>query len=119
MEKNNVIFVFGSNLAGRHGKGAALYAKENYGAVYGKGWGRMGMSYGIPTKDEHLRSLPLSIINRYVNDFLNYAIKNPDLEFKLTAIGTGLAGYSPHEIGPMFKSATKNIIIPLDFLPYV
>ena len=119
MEKNNVIFVFGSNLAGRHGKGAALHAKLNYGAVYGKGSGRMGMSYGIPTKDEKLRSLPLSIINRYVNEFINYAKNNSELQFLLTAIGTGLAGYKPNEIGPMFKGSPKNILIPDEFLPYI
>ena len=90
------IFVFGSNLAGRHGKGAALAARNENGAVYGVGVGRTGNAYAIPTKDAQIKTLDLSIIHRYVREFLIYAEAHPDLEFKVTAIGTGLAGYK-HE----------------------
>src|SRR5687767_5023360 len=86
------IFVFGSNLGGRHGKGAALHAAKHYRAIYGQGIGRQGDSYAIPTKDERLRTLPLHKIKEYVEDFLTYAKEHPGLTFKLTAIGTGLAG---------------------------
>lgn len=67
------IFVFGSNLAGRHGKGAALYAREHYGAVYGVGVGPTGSAYAIPTKDGKLRTLPLDQIKKHVDAFLAYA----------------------------------------------
>lgn len=107
-----MIFVFGSNLAGRHGKGAALYARQNYGAKYGVGVGRTGSAYAIPTKDELLETLPLNVINEYVNDFLKYAKKNKDLVFKVTKIGCGLAGYSDYQIAPMFKKAPANCILP-------
>lgn len=67
------IFVFGSNLAGRHGKGAALFARRNHGAIYGQGVGRQGNSYAIPTKDAKLRTLPLVTIHEHVGDFIVYA----------------------------------------------
>lgn len=110
-----VIFVFGSNLAGRHGKGAALAAKEQYGAIYGQGIGRQGESYAIPTKDENLCVLPLEEIQIYVDRFLEYARTHPELVFELTPIGCGLAGYSAEEIAPMFKDAPDNVIRPLEF----
>lgn len=96
-----MIFVFGSNLAGRHGKGAALYALKKYGAIYGKGIGLQGNSYGIPTKDRNLKSLPLKEISLHIRDFLLFAKENPNLEFLLTPIGTGLAGYKIEDIFPL------------------
>lgn len=106
------IFVFGSNLAGRHGKGAALHARQNHGAIYGRGVGPQGNSYAIPTKDSRLRTLPLDEIRGYVGDFLEYASRWCDYQFRVTAIGTGLAGYSHEQIAPMFRGAPSNCILP-------
>lgn len=105
----NRIFVFGSNLAGRHGKGAALYARQHYGARYGQGQGRQGNSYAIPTKGHSLEVLSLRDIRGWVNAFIAYAINHPDVEFDLTPIGCGLAGYSQEEIKPLFKHAPANV----------
>lgn len=102
------IFVFGSNLAGHHGKGAALHAYQKQGAVYGVGEGRTGNSYAIPTKDRKLKSLPLNIIEGHVQTFLRYARRHPELEFRVTKVGCGLAGYSPEQIRPMFEDAPEN-----------
>jgi hypothetical protein len=106
------IFVFGSNLAGRHGKGAALHARDNCGAKYGKGSGRTGMAYAIPTKGYRLETLPLDRIKRAVEDFIAYAVAHPELRFQVTPIGTGLAGYSHEEIAPMFARAPSNCDMP-------
>lgn len=111
----NQVFVFGSNLAGRHGAGAALYAKLHHGAQYGVGIGRQGNSYGIPTKDENIKTLSLDRIARYVEDFLEYAKVNEDEDFMVTAIGCGLAGYSPEDIAPMFAGAPNNCKLPEEF----
>lgn len=113
-----MIFVFGSNLAGRHGKGAALYARNNHGAVYGVGRGRTGNAYAIPTKDADIRTLPLPTIKIYVEEFLEYARQNPDLSFQVTRIGCGLAGYKNHQIAPMFKGAPINCILPEEWKEY-
>lgn len=110
------IFVFGSNLAGRHGKGAALEARKKHGAIYGEGVGLQGRSYAIPTKDKYLRTLPLSAIELYVQGFLGVARTSPHHTFRLTPIGCGLAGYKPEQIAPMFKGAPKNIIMPPEFI---
>jgi hypothetical protein len=96
------IFVFGSNLAGRHGKGAALEAKERHGAMYGQGEGLQGNSYAIPTKDRKLKSLPLDEISKHVRTFLYFATDHPELNFMVTPIGCGLAGHSRYDIAPMF-----------------
>ena len=107
-----MIFVFGSNLAGRHGKGAALDARNKYGAVYGVGEGRTGNAYAIPTKDGRLKILPLVRIEGSVQKFLDYATSNPELKFLVTRIGCGLAGYKDSDIAPMFKSAPQNCSLP-------
>ncbi|GAB3762224.1 hypothetical protein GCM10028796_13590 [Ramlibacter monticola] len=109
---NNEIFVFGSNLAGRHGKGAALHAAKFHGAIYGQGIGLQGRSYGIPTKDQQIQTLPLPAIQRYVNEFLAFAQEHPQLTFNVTRIGCGLAGYTDHQIAPMFKDAPTNCNLP-------
>jgi hypothetical protein len=110
------VFVFGSNLAGRHGKGAALHAKKYFGAIYGQGVGRQGNSYAIPTKDFHLNPLPLHVIREYVLQFCEYAIWNYWESFHVTAIGTGLAGYSSKEIAPFFLDAPDNVNLPQEFI---
>lgn len=110
------VFVFGSNLAGRHGKGAAKWALENRGAKYGQGWGMQGNSYAIPTKGEKFEVLPLFLIRNHVHRFLSYAAAYPDLQFQVTPIGCGLAGYKPEQIAPMFKGAPQNCILPPEFL---
>ena len=109
---DNNIFVFGSNLAGRHGKGAALYARQHKGAIYGQGIGFRGQSYAIPTKDMYLRTLPLNVIGDYVDQFITFAYLHPELTFQVTRIGCGLAGYSDSQIAPLFRNAPNNCILP-------
>lgn len=112
------IFVFGSNLAGRHGAGAALFAKQHHGAVYGQGNGFQGCSYAIPTKDIHLRPLPLETIKFYVDVFIGLAGEHADFKFKVTRIGCGLAGYKDSDIAPMFKQAPANCVLPEGWREY-
>lgn len=109
------IFVFGSNRAGRHGKGAAKFALENHGAIYGKGEGHFGNSYAIPTKDEYIQTLPLIQIFDHVKKFIAYANAHPELSFNVTRIGCGLAGYQDIDIAPMFKSIPTNIQLPSEW----
>ena len=116
MRSSNEVFTFASNLAGRHGKGSALEAREKHGAIYGQGVGFQGQSYAIPTKDANLHSLQLWEINQHVSDFLEFATKNPDLTFNVVAIGCGLAGYKFHQIAPMFRNAPSNCNLPVEFL---
>ena len=110
------IFVFGSNLAGRHGKGAALVAKQKFGAKQGQCSGFTGQCYAIPTKDRSLNTLPLDKIKISVSMFLWQATHyNTDLTFLVTPIGCGLAGYTPEQIAPMFADAPPNVILPASF----
>lgn len=113
------IFVFGSNLAGRHGKGAALCAKNDHGAVYGVGVGRTGNAYAIPTKDRYLAVMPLPRIKDYVDDFIVYARQHPELTFLVTRIGCGLAGYRDDNIAPMFVGTPTNCILPNEWKAYM
>ncbi len=99
------IFVFGSNLAGVHGAGAALYARKELGAIWGQAEGHMGESYAIPTKDEKLNTLPLERIHFFIGKFIVYAICHPELRFFVTRIGCGLAGYTDKDIAPLFVEA--------------
>jgi len=102
IDKNNPehIFVFGSNTEGRHGKGAALYARQNHGAKYGQASGLQGNSYAIITKDLNVgrRSISLSNIGNQLVDLKYFASQNTHLTFFITKIGTNNAGYTNKEI---------------------
>ena len=114
----NEVFVFGSNYAGRHGKGAALTAVRKFGACNGQGMGLQGQSYGIATKGWKLDVLPLPKIAVQVDRFLRFAQAHPELRFLVTEIGCGLAGYRPKHIAPLFGVASnvpENISLPASF----
>lgn len=106
------IFVFGSNLAGRHGKGAALDAKELWDAEYGVGEGPTGRAYAIPTKDANLKTRTVGAIRVSVNKFKEYARAHPEMTFFVTRVGCGLAGYKDEDIGPMFADSPANCELP-------
>lgn len=110
--KSGEVFVFGSNLAGIHGAGAAHDALELYGAVWGCGLGVQGRCYAIPTKDGDLGVLPLERIKEYVDIFTWYAGTRRLLKFRVTRVGCGLAGYTDRDIAPLFCGAPYNCILP-------
>lgn len=114
------IFVYGSNLAGIHGRGAAFTASHKFGALRGQGRGLAGQSYGIPTKGYRLETLKLSEISRYVDEFLKFATAHPELEFLVTKIGTNLAGYSVQKVKQACfdgKVIPPNVALPIEFQP--
>lgn len=107
------IFVFGSNLAGAHGGGAARLAYERFGAVWGEGVGLHGRTYAIPTMQGGVDT-----IRPYVDEFIRFARENPRLTFLVTRIGCGIAGFCDEEIAPLFKEAIDiaNVILPKEFV---
>jgi hypothetical protein len=113
--KENEIFVFGSNEAGIHGKGAALDAYLRFNAERGVGNGATGRCYAIPTKDSNIKTLPIKSILFYVNKFRHYAISNPNLRFIVTPIVCGLAGYKVNDIALLFAEMPSNVILPEEF----
>jgi RNA polymerase sigma factor (sigma-70 family) len=110
--QENQVFVFGGNLAGMHGGGAARIARLRFGAVMGNGVGMQGRSYAIPTMQGGTET-----IRPYVNDFIAYAKKHPELTFLVTPIGCGIAGFEPEDIAPLFEEASnvENIWLPKSF----
>lgn len=108
----NEIFVFGSNLAGMHGGGAARLAYQKFGAKWGQGVGLQGQSYGIPTMQGGVDTL-----KPYVDEFIEFAKTHPQLKFLVTEIGCGIAGFSVEEIAPLFEQAieVENIYLPERF----
>lgn len=114
MNQNKEIFVFGSNLSGIHGAGAAKYARLHHGAVMGQGIGLQGNSYALPTKGVRISFMPLADIGRHVAAFISFAKIRPDLTFRVTRVGCGLAGFTDEDIAPLFKEALplKNIRLP-------
>lgn len=109
------VFVFGSNLAGIHGAGAARDARLHFGAKPFVGEGMTGQSYALPTKDRELRTLPIEQIAVHAQRFLSFAASRPELTFILTPVGCGLAGYHPSQIAPLFAAAPANVRIPPEF----
>ncbi len=108
----NEVFVFGSNLGGMHGGGAARTAYENFGAVWGEGVGHFGKTYAIPTMQGGVET-----IKPYVDQFIAYAAEHPELTFYVTRIGCGIAGFRDEEIAPLFKDCRDmdNVVLPKSF----
>lgn len=115
----NKIFVFGSNLRGVHGAGAARYALDCMGASWGKGEGLTGKSYALPTKDARIETLPLGTILSHVDTFIEFAVRNPEIQFFVTRVGCGLAGYSDADIAPMFHGAPANCEFPIEWKEFL
>ncbi len=115
----NEIFVFGSNLSGIHGGGAARTAMDNFQAEYGVGVGFTGLCYAIPTKDENIQTLTLEEIAPFVRAFKAAANMFRDNTFIVTKIGCGLAGYTDAYIAPMFKGSPINCTFHKDWRQYI
>jgi hypothetical protein len=111
--EENEIFVFGSNLAGLHGGGAARVAHKYFGAVWGQGVGLQGQTYAIPTMQGGVET-----ISPYIDEFISFAKQHPELIFLVTRIGCGIAGFSDRDIAPLFFSAInlENVILPKSFV---
>lgn len=116
---SNEVFTFGSNLAGGHGAGAARTANKLFGARYGVGSGLTGQCYALATKDINIRTLPLSSIAKEVETFKAVAKDNLHLQFIVTKVGCGLAGYSNSDIAPLFKGCSTNCQFHVDWYPYL
>ena len=114
--KADEIFVFGSNLAGAHGGGAARIAVEDFGAIWGQGVGLQGQSYAIPTMQGGVET-----IKPYVDEFIGFAKQHRELFFYVTRIGCGIAGFRDEEIAPLFANAKKleNVALPESFVKII
>lgn len=108
------VFVFGSNLAGIHGAGAAQYAHRELGAEWGRGLGmtRNGRAFALPTKDHRIQTLPLEVVARHVRDFTYLATVLSHLRFFVSEVGCGLAGFRAEQIAPLFRDAPQNCDLP-------
>ena len=109
------IFVFGANKQGIHSLGAALTAKEQFGAEMYNGEGLQGQSYALPTKSTPYKRLSLSEVKESVDRFIKFAHDRPGLTFFLSKVGTGYANFKEEEIIPLFKNAPDNVVFPLDW----
>jgi len=102
------IFVFGSNLSGIHGAGAARAARLHYGAQLGVGEGLTGRSYALPTVGYHIKPITFDEVQNHVLNFNVFARSRPDLTFQVTQVGCGLGGFSKQVIAPMFEMSPDN-----------
>jgi hypothetical protein len=118
--KENEVFVFGSNRQSKHGKGAALTARNKFGAIYGQSEGLQGQSYAIITKELRKDYQPVSLqeVKEGVDTFIQFAKDNENLTFYVVELGCNLAYFTVEEIAPLFKSATKlkNVYLPEKFV---
>lgn len=104
------VFVFGSNASGAHGGGAARFAYERFGAVWGQAEGLQGQSYGIDTMSG------LEVFAEQAARFLEFAREHPELRFLLTEVGCGIAGYTPAQVAGFFAGAPENVVMPESFV---
>ncbi|WP_442575911.1 A1S_2505 family phage non-structural protein [Microbacterium sp. F51-2R] len=104
------VFVFGANSAGAHAGGAARFAHDRFGAVWGQSEGLQGRSYAIDTMSG------LAVFEQQAGRFLAFAAEHPELRFLVTEVGCGIAGYSPDEVAGFFRGAPENVVLPESFL---
>lgn len=119
--EDDEVFVFGSNTEGMHAGGAARMAME-WGAIYGKAFGLQGKTFAIPTVDYRISGkMGVDEIKKYVDEFLDFTIKNKDKKFLVTEIGCGIAGFKVSEIAPLFRKALEynNVYLPERFINYL
>ena len=111
----NEIFVFGSNIQGMHGGGAAWIASQKFGAEWGVGEGFTGRTYALPTMEGEVS------MRHAVDHFTDCARQHPELTFLVTAVGCGIAGYTPQQVAPLFKDAAalKNVYLPQAFIEFI
>ena len=111
----NEIFVFGSNIQGAHGGGAAWFAHKAFGAEWGVGEGLTGQTYALPTMEGE------ASLKNAVDHFISCAKQHPKLTFLVTAVGCGIAGYTPNEVAPLFREATslENVYLPQMFWEFL
>ena len=119
MDTDKMIFVFGSNLKGVHGAGAAKYARFRRGAVLGVGQGPTGSSYALPTKGFDIDELTVKQIKTFVDQFINYTIRNQRKDFQVTQVGCGLGGHVAADIAPLFELAPPNCYFDYTWKPYL
>lgn len=103
------VFVFGSNAAGAHGGGAARFAADRFGAVWGQAEGLQGQSYGIDTMSG------LGVFEEQAGRFVAFAAEHPELRFLVTEVGCGIAGYRPEQVARFFTDAGDNVVLPESF----
>lgn len=115
----NEIFVFGSNEAGIHGAGAAKVAREKFGAIWGEGVGITGNCYAIPTKDKVIDTLLLDCVRNYIEEFVEFSKEYPEVQFFVTRVGCGLAGFIDADIAPLFKQCGDNCSFAEEWREYL
>ncbi|WP_169582389.1 MULTISPECIES: hypothetical protein [Microbacterium] len=103
------VFVFGSNAAGAHAGGAARFALDRFGAVWGQSEGLQGQAYAIDTMSG------LAVLEEQAGRFVEFARSRPDLRFLVTEVGCGIAGYRPDQVAVFFAGAPDNVVLPASF----
>ncbi|MCP2636756.1 hypothetical protein K0817_009285 [Microbacterium sp. HD4P20] len=111
--KPGEVFVFGSNASGSHGGGAAKFALDRFGAIWGQAEGLQGQSYGIDTMSG------LDILQEQARRFLEFAREHPELRFLVTEVGCGIAGYTPEQVARFFAGPPENVVLPRSFLDVI
>jgi hypothetical protein len=104
------VFVFGSNASGAHGGGAARFAYDRFGAIWGQAEGLQGQSYGIDTMSG------LTVFEEQASRFIDFALEHPELRFLVTEVGCGIAGYRPEQVAVFFRGAPENVVLPESFV---
>lgn len=117
----NSRFVFGSNLAGRHGAGSARAAMLHYGAALGVYYGPTGNSFAIPTVDTAIEKLPIEIIQMYIKQLIQYALEHHGEVFFVTRLGCGIAGFTDEQIAGLFNNGHNyhNFDFPIEWRPFL
>jgi len=119
MDTNKMVFVFGSNLSGIHGAGAAKYARHKRGAELGVGEGPTGTCYALPTKGFDIQPMSVGQIRVFVDQFINYAVRTQRKDFQVTQVGCGLGGHVAADIAPLFTLAPPNCYFDHVWEPYL
>ncbi len=109
---NEPVFVFGTDLAGKHRNESAATAVEFHAAATAKGSGASGNAYAIPYRSSNDELLPAEVITNYLDSLFELARSEPHRLFQVARFGCEAGAHGDAGMARLFARAPANCLLP-------